>query len=64
MKYLCGSGAVQIGSEGVPQLDDVPPDQVKYPGWNDTRVPEDAECQDTREWCVADTFDAASQPKS
>jgi len=48
MKYLCGSGAVQIGSEGVPKLDDVPPDQVKYPGWNDTRVPEDAECQDTR----------------
>jgi hypothetical protein len=30
----------------VPKLDDVPPDEVKYPGWNDWKVPEDAECQD------------------
>jgi hypothetical protein len=31
----------------VPKLDDVPPEEVKYPAWNDWRVPEDAECQDT-----------------
>ena len=30
----------------VPKLDDVPPEEVKYPGWNDWKVPEDAECQD------------------
>jgi len=30
----------------VPKLDDVPPEEVKYPGWNDRKVPEDAECQD------------------
>lgn len=29
------------------KLDEVPPEQIKYPGWNDTKVPEDAECQDT-----------------
>ena len=32
----------------MPKLDNVPPGQVKYPGWNDTKVPESAECQDTR----------------
>ena len=32
----------------VPKLDAVPPEEVKYPGWNDSKVPEDAECQDTR----------------
>ncbi len=34
MKYLCGSGAVQIGSEGVPKLDDVPPDQKQFTALN------------------------------
>jgi len=29
------------------KLDQVPPEEVKYPGWNDTKIPEDAECQDT-----------------
>jgi hypothetical protein len=31
----------------VTKLDDIPPEEVKYPGWNDTKVPKDAECQDT-----------------
>ena len=30
----------------MPKVDDVRPDEVKYPGWNDWKVPEDAECQD------------------
>ena len=30
----------------MPKLDDVPPEEVKYAGWNDWKVPEDAECQD------------------
>jgi hypothetical protein len=30
----------------MPRLDDVPPNEVKYPEWNDRKVPEDAECQD------------------
>jgi hypothetical protein len=32
----------------VPKLDSVRPEEVKYPGWNDWKVPEEAECQDTR----------------
>ena len=32
----------------VPKLDAVPPEEVKYPGWSDSNVPEDAACQDTR----------------
>jgi len=31
----------------VPKLDGVPPEQVRYPGLHDIRVPEEAECQDT-----------------
>jgi hypothetical protein len=27
-------------------MDDVPPEKVKYPGWDDSKVPEDAECQE------------------
>jgi len=29
------------------KLDQVPPEEVKYPGWTDTKIPEDTECQDT-----------------
>ena len=36
-----------IRKAGEPKLDDVPPEELKYPGWKDWSVPEDAECQDT-----------------
>jgi hypothetical protein len=28
------------------KIEEVPFEEVKYPGWNDRRVPEDAECQE------------------
>ena len=28
-------------------MDNDPPAEVKYPGWNDKEIPEGAECQDT-----------------